>query len=301
MTFNSKLRSLRKCSSFQFPGTVCSVGANIAHTPIFAREILGIFKPKGGQVFVDATHGTGGHTRLILDKQKHARVFAFDIDDKSIELGKELGKTYNKDSFNAYVSRFSDLPKHFNKLGINENILDGFLIDCGVSDLQLNDHSKGFSAKGPIDLRMDPQRLHYLKTGIEVLKTVSHAELLRLLIDYGNLNENAHLVTDTILNTRHMFNHTFIAEILYEILLDSVKFSKERKCLFLTMEKAYEWESKRTTLLESTITALRIFINDEINQLNLVLRIASHYLKPGGFLIVIVKNEVEEYALQKPS
>ncbi|CAB4064055.1 unnamed protein product [Lepeophtheirus salmonis] len=218
---------------------------------------------------------------LFWINKKHARVFAFDIDDKSIELGKELGKTYNKDSFNAYVSRFSDLPKHFNKLGIYENILDGFLIDCGVSDLQMNDHSKGFSAKGPIDLRMDPQRLHYLKTGIEVLKTVSHAELLRLLIDNGNLNEKAHLI-------------------LYEILLDSVKFSKERKCLFLTMEKAYEWESKRTTfLLESTITALRIFINDEINQLNLVLRIASHYLKPGGFLIVIVKNEVEEYALQK--
>ncbi|XP_040569631.1 12S rRNA N(4)-cytidine methyltransferase METTL15 [Lepeophtheirus salmonis] len=300
MAFNSKLKNLRKISKVIFPGAVCPIGNNVSHTPIFAREVLDILRPKGGQVFVDATHGTGGHTRLILDKQKHARVFAFDIDDNSIELGKKLGKLYKIDSLHASVSRFSDLSKHFIKLGINEHTLEGFLIDCGVSDLQLNDHSKGFSAKGPLDLRMDPQRLHYLKTGLEVLQTASHSELLSLLIDYGNLSEYAHLITDTILNTRFMFNHTFIAEKLYEILLDSVKFSKERKSLFLTIKQASKWEDKMTTfLLESIITALRIFINDEVNQLNIGIRTASHFLKPGGLLIVIVRNEVEENEFQR--
>ncbi|CAB4064057.1 unnamed protein product [Lepeophtheirus salmonis] len=117
MAFNSKLRNLRKISKVKFPGAVCPIGNNVSHTPIFAREVLDILRPKGGQVFVDATHGTGGHTRLILDKQKHARVFAFDIDDNSIELGKKLGKLYKIDSLHASVFSIFGFIQTFHQIG----------------------------------------------------------------------------------------------------------------------------------------------------------------------------------------
>ncbi|XP_040567737.1 putative receptor-type tyrosine-protein phosphatase mosPTP-1 isoform X2 [Lepeophtheirus salmonis] len=264
----------------RFLGEVCPLGRNVTHTPIFFQEVLDILKPK--------------------NNQPHARVIASDRDVNAINLALRLGQKYPSTSFNACVSRFSELPKHLIRLNLGENMIDGVILDSGISDIQWNNENKGFACKGPLDLRMDSERFPELPTGSEVLQTVRELALLRLLKNYGKLKKNSKLVANAIIESRYMFSRFFTAEELYEVILDALKFSDARQSLFLTTEEASKWESAMTdSLLEKTITALRMFINDEINQLEYGVRIASHYLKPGGLLLVIVRNEAEEIALRK--
>nr|ACO10343.1 S-adenosyl-L-methionine-dependent methyltransferase METT5D1 [Caligus rogercresseyi] len=301
MAFSSS-RSLFQTRFFsfgRFPGEVCPVGNNVTHTPVFFQEVLDILRPKKDQIFLDTTYGTGGHTNLILDHQPHARVIASDRDVSSIDLAMRMGQKYPSGSLNAIVARFSELPRHLIRLGLRENTCDGVIIDCGISDIQWGGE-RGFSLKGPLDLRMDPERYPETPTASEVLQSIRELPLLRPLKNYGKLKTNAKLVANAIVESRYMFNRFTTAEELYEVLLDAVKFSEVRRSLFLTTEEASSWEKAFTeSLLHRTLTALRMFVNDEINQLEYGVRIASHYLKPGGLLLVVVRGEAEEIALRK--
>ncbi len=135
------------------------------HRPIMVREILDYLNPQPGQVIVDCTLGYGGHTSEILKKLqdpfglKHGHLISFDRDP--IESAKTESRVRNlgfaPDSFTVVHDNYCEIEARLEALGLNGKV-DGVLADLGLSSMQIDDPSRGFTFKheGPLDLRMNP-------------------------------------------------------------------------------------------------------------------------------------------------
>ena len=165
-----------------------------------------------------------------------------------------------------------------------------FVSDTGVSPLQWADKKRGFChlRNGMLDLRFDPNQ--DIPKAWEILQNIDDASLLRLLRKYGSLKSDAKHVASAILEARFMYYEFKTMEELYEVMQTAVKHATHVPM----NEKA---DSKKVSeFLFKTVTALRMFVNDELNQLDYAIRvIARKFLKPElGVLAVIVHNEAEQ-------
>src|SRR5580704_4116037 len=132
-----------------------------SHRPIMVAEILELLNPQPGEVIVDATLGYGGHARELLPKlQPGGRLIGLDVDP--IELPKTEARLralgFGPETFVAHRSNFAGLPKIL--AGHELAGADLILADLGVSSMQIDDPSRGFSVKhkGPLDMRLNPER-----------------------------------------------------------------------------------------------------------------------------------------------
>lgn len=288
-----------------FPGQVSSVGNNVSHTPLFYKEVLDILQPQSDHIFLDMTFGSGGHTNLILDTCKGCRVLASDRDSNSIALAKHMSLKHPHGALTPILSKFSELPSHLTSWGLSKDSVDGVIIDAGTSDLQWADLSRGFchTKKGPLDLRMDAERFPTHPTASDILQNIDDYNLLKLLKKYGTLKSHSRLVCDAIIEARYMFHRFETVQELREVLRDAISanpITLSQKANLLEDSLEPNWIDALTNKLTSrTITALRLFVNDELNELQYGIRIASHYLKPDGLLLVIVRNLSEERVLKK--
>ena len=151
------------------------------HRPVMVREILEVLAPEPGAIAVDCTLGYGGHAQEILARiSPGGRLLGFDADP--IELPKteprlrSLG--YGPEVFTAHRSNFAGLPQVLAKAGLTG--ADLILADLGVSSMQIDDPSRGFSTKqaGPLDMRMNPARG---QSASAFLRGIDAAKLARLL------------------------------------------------------------------------------------------------------------------------
>ena len=124
----------------------------LTHVPVLARDVPEVLIGNRDGVYVDATFGRGGHTRLVL---KHlggkARLFAFDRDRQAVASAVSLIDS----RFTMIASAFSNMKEKLAGFGIEK--VDGILMDLGISSPQIDDPARGFSfrADGPLDMRMD--------------------------------------------------------------------------------------------------------------------------------------------------
>jgi len=217
-------------------------------------------------VFVDATFGRGGHSRLILSRlPADARLIAF---DKDLDALAEAARITDP--------RFSIRHQGFSHLGeLPPASVAGVLLDLGISSPQVDNPARGFSfrGEGPLDMRMDTTR------GQSVAEWLAHAELdeiLEVIRDYGE-ERFAGAIAKAIVARRQARGAISTTTELAQLVADAVK----------TREPGKDPATR-------TFQAFRIFINAELEELQQALEASLHVLRPTGHLVVISFHSLED-------
>ncbi|PZF72332.1 16S rRNA (cytosine(1402)-N(4))-methyltransferase RsmH [Taibaiella soli] len=235
------------------------------HTTVLLNEAVDGLAIKPDGVYVDATFGGGGHSRLILEK--------LGPDGKLISFDQDADAWRNKpdDARLIPVTENFRYMRKFLRLHGNPQV-DGILADLGVSSYQFDTAERGFSIRfdGPLDMRMD-QRTE--KTAAGILKTYSEGELHKLFEQYGEVR-NAKQLAKHIVSSRDKMQLTTI---------DSLK------AMIAPVMKG-----NPNRYLAQLFQALRIEVNDEMGALRDLLEQSVQCLKPEGRLSVITFHSLED-------
>lgn len=261
-----------------------------------------MFQPKAGQRFLDLTYGAGGHTARLLSSAKDVTVHALDRDPIAYEMAVEAAST--SPGLFPLLGKFSDLP---NLLSVDyQGYFDGILIDCGCSSMQFDEAERGFSISrdGPLDMRMD-NRDSDQPTAAQVLAHIDEDSLHRILKVYGE-EKQAKKIARAIIESRYIARPVVqhfetlqlkIAFSSFRYLFTSLKTTKE---LAELIETAVGFSSRTDKIQRSshvatkTFQALRILINDELNELDFALHFARRALKTGGRIVTITFHSLED-------
>jgi len=279
---------------------------SIAHTPIFSRFFMDIFRqrqegPDKHFRILDMTFGSGGHTCYILDQFRRSgvegsiEVYASDCDPESYNLARRImsERNYGMKELVPIKSSFQNLEKELEEKGVEPGTLSGILIDTGVSTIQWANQQRGFChlRDGTLDLRLDPNQNS--PKGYEVLQNIDENSLVKLLRTYGGLKSAKHVAT-AILEARYMQYEFKTVQELTEIMETAVKHATK------TPHSDTADPQIVSDFVMKTITALRIFVNDELNQLDFAIRyLATKYLKNDGILAVIAHTEAEKKVVHR--
>ncbi len=249
-----------------------NIAENI-HQPVLLAETLRLLKPQAGEIFVDATLGLGGHTEAILTANDKTRVIGIDQDVEAIELAKERLGNFSE-RFNVFHSNFSDIMQVLAETKIEK--VDGVLADLGVSSLQFDSQTRGFSFRfdAPLDMRMNPDSNSEMAA--ELLEMLSEFEIARIIYEYGE-ERLSRRIARRIVERR-----------------ENGEPIKTTKQLAETVEKAVG-RGKKDKIHPATRTfqALRIAVNGELEILERFIRDSVEILKKDGRLAVITFHSLD--------
>ncbi len=236
------------------------------HLPVMIDEVLEICNPKNGGNFMDCTFGAGGYSKEFL-KFQEAKVVAFDRDNHVIEIANKLK--------NKFKSRFIFHNKKFSKLDlVSTNKFDAVIFDLGLSSIQLDDLSRGFSFKSKNELNMSMGLTE--RSAMNVLNTYSSKDLKDIIKTFGE-DDDAFRISKNIVKERNISQIKTTDE-----LVKIIKRSKKKNYI------------KKIDESTKTFQAIRIFVNQEISELIEGIINATKILKPGGKLIVISFHSIED-------
>jgi 16S rRNA (cytosine1402-N4)-methyltransferase len=253
------------------------------HVPIMLAEVIECLQPAPGNVVVDCTLGGGGHARALLERiRPGGRLIGLDIDP--IELPRTEAALravgFGPEVFSARLSNFAGFPQALAAEGLDA--ADILLADLGVSSMQFDDPSRGFSYKGagPLDMRMNPSR------GEPAWKLLARLDERPLA---AILEENA--------DEPHA---ALIARLLTQPpALETTQMTERRIRVGLTdaVPGITKPDIKRS--IRRTFQALRIAVNDEFAALDALLRQLPHWLRPGGRAAIITFHSGEDRRVKK--
>jgi len=241
----------------------------MTHTPVLLSEMLAVLSPRSGEVYVDATFGGGGYSRAILEAA-NCQVMAFDRDPDAVERGKKLEEDF-PDRFQIRQGRFSQLKAILQDSGIAK--VHGFIFDLGVSSYQLDEAKRGFSFRyeGPLDMRMSQEGL----SAVDVINTYPEKELADIIYRYGE-EKKSRVIARKIVATR---------------LIEPFRTTTQLANVVQSVVKRGREDQNPATL---TFQALRIFVNDELIEIDSGLKAAEDCLVPGGRLVVVTFHSLED-------
>ena len=243
------------------------------HTPVLVDQTVAALVVNRDGSFLDATYGGGGHTRALLDRLgAKARILALDRDPAAIERADEL--VLEDDRLIAARGCFSDAKRLAQENGFEE--FDGILMDLGLSSMQLEEAERGFSflRDGTLDMRMDPTSGF---TASEWLNKVSVGELAAVFKRYGE-ERNSRSIAHAVVSARPL--ETTLQ------LVDVVSRSSRRI-------------DDRKHVATRVFQAIRIHVNDEINELRKGLRQAFDLLALNARLAVISFHSAEHQVVRR--
>jgi 16S rRNA (cytosine1402-N4)-methyltransferase len=244
------------------------------HKTVLLAEAVEALNIKPDGVYVDGTFGRGGHSRLILEKLGTAgRLIAFDKDEVAVEAAKQIRDA----RFHIAHGGFSELRQVLGEMGVGK--VDGVLLDLGVSSPQLDEAERGFSfrVEGPLDMRMDTTRG---VTAAEWVATATEGELGEVIKNYGE-ERFAKQIARAIAAARARQPITTTRQ-LAEIVAQAVR----------TREPKQDPATR-------TFQAIRIYLNQELEELSLVLPQCLELLAPGGRLVVISFHSLEDRIVKR--
>jgi 16S rRNA (cytosine(1402)-N(4))-methyltransferase len=258
------------------------------HTPVMLRETLEYLRPTRGEVYIDMTFGAGGHTRKILDSAENTTVFALDRDPVAHNFARELSQQY-PNRLIPLLGRFSELPELLKQHNVKFKSVDGILFDFGCSSMQFDEGERGFSVSknGYLDMRMDKNRFPDQPTCAEILAKIDEEDLARIIKMYGD-EKNAKKIARAIIDTRYAVKKVETTKELADIV---------SACCYDEMR--LDKLNRPTHTATKTFQALRIFINNELNEINYGMLAAERYLKIGGRLITITFHSLEDTIVKR--
>lgn len=240
------------------------------HVPVLLSEVVDMLNCEHDKNYVDCTVGTGGHAEAILERTGKGKVIGIDCDETAIRIARESLKRFG-DRFIPVRDNFANIEAIFDKLHIG--LVDGILLDLGISFHQLDEPSRGFSfmRDGPLDMRMDGTRR---ETAGELLNQLPEEKLVQILRDFGEERAGRRIARRIVkLRAKRPIRTT---KELADIVSGVVRFRG------------------RIHPATRTFQALRIAINRELEALQIVLEKASCLLSIGGRICVISYHSLED-------
>ena len=243
------------------------------HISVLTQEVVD-FAPESTQTILDCTLGGGGHSRCLLENFPDAKLYGIDRDALAVKASAERLKTYEKQTKLGQAS-FSELPEFFAECG--EPVFDYILADLGLSSEQLVRAERGFSflREGPLDMRMDPDRQQI--TAAHLVNNSSEQELLKILRNFGE----------------ERFARKIVGKILEFRGKNPLKTTKELAQLVSSVipRRLQKQGFNPATL---TFQALRIAVNDELQELEVLLKQIPSRLKKDGRVALISFHSLED-------
>lgn len=256
------------------------------HIPVMAKEVVNSLNPENGKIYIDMTFGAGGHTKKILESAPNIRVIAVDRDADALKHADKLNTKFPNQII-PLKGKFSDLPELLTSINVERSTVDGILFDFGCSSMQFDQAERGFSINkdGPLDMRMDKDPDN--PTAADILATIEQEDLYKIIKYYGE-EKRAKVIAQTITDVRYACKSIRTTHELARI-VDSC-FS----------ESAYRDKLNRPTHnATKTFQALRIFVNNELNEINYGLQCAEQYLKVGGRLVALTFHSLEDAIVKR--
>ncbi len=238
------------------------------HKPVLYKEIIHALQPKSSGRYIDGTVGAGGHARAILEAcAPDGLLLGLDLDPQALALARETLAPYDRRVVLAQASYFS-LVENMHALGWDA--VDGVLLDLGVSSMQLDTPTRGFSflQDAPLDMRFDPASG---QPASHLVNTLPEPDLADLLFKFGE-EPRARKIARLIVQARPVTTTLQLAGIV---------------------RQAYPGHS-RIHPATRTFQALRIAVNDELGTLERTLPMALSALRTGGRLAVISFHSLED-------
>jgi 16S rRNA (cytosine1402-N4)-methyltransferase len=236
------------------------------HTTVLLNEAVDALVTKPDGIYVDATFGRGGHSRLILSQlEPQGRLIAFDKDPEAVAVGNAIEDP-----------RFEIRHEGFAALGeLEAGTVTGILMDLGVSSPQIDNPGRGFSFRndGPLDMRMDPTRG---TSAAEWLATASVEQMAEVIRDYGE-ERFAFQIAKAVEARRQQHGPLATTAELAQLVAGAVR----------TREPGQDPATR-------TFQALRIFVNGELEELQQALEASLNVLHPQGRLVVISFHSLED-------
>ncbi|MFA6322625.1 MAG: 16S rRNA (cytosine(1402)-N(4))-methyltransferase RsmH, partial [Candidatus Buchananbacteria bacterium] len=245
------------------------------HQPVLLEEVIKYLEPKPGENFIDCTLGGSGHTEEILKLNgPSGKVLGIDLDPLAIKTAQEATKKYKnrtifvQDNFRNLKRILKDC--HFGQV-------DGILLDLGLSSGQLQDQGRGFSflAEGSLDMRFGGQSN---LTAEKIINTYNEKDLIEIFKNYGE-ERLAKPIAQRIVAKRKELAITR-PEQLVEIVAE--------------VYHKYFHNKSKTNPATKIFQALRIAVNEELDNLKLILPPAAEALKKNGRLVVISYHSLED-------
>ncbi|MDE2366353.1 MAG: 16S rRNA (cytosine(1402)-N(4))-methyltransferase RsmH [Betaproteobacteria bacterium] len=246
------------------------------HITVLLEEAVDALAVKPGGTYVDGTFGRGGHSRLILEHLgETGRLIALDRDPAALAAA----HTIKDRRFSVTHGSFSEIQEVLRQFNVKR--VDGILLDLGVSSPQLEEASRGFSFRldGPLDMRMDvSQGL----TAAEWLASASEAHLEEVLRDYGE----------------ERFAKQIARAIVAARTRQPIVTTHQLATLVAAVVRARGRENKQNPATR-TFQAIRIYLNQELENLSLALPQCVEMLNPGGRLAVISFHSLEDRMVKR--
>ncbi len=241
------------------------------HVPVLVDEVLHWLDPRPGQIVVDGTLGSGGHSRLLAQRVgQQGRVIALDRDPAVIERGRASLQGLPIELVQA---NFCNLPEVLTELDVSA--VDGVLLDLGLSSDQLADPDRGFSfdSEGPLDMRFDPAQG---EPAWRLVNKLSERRLADLIYQYGE-ERHSRRIARRIVEARR-----------------SEPIRTARRLAELVRQSVPRGRREHIDPATRTFQALRIAVNDEIESLERALERIPDCLRVGGRLAVISFHSLED-------
>jgi 16S rRNA (cytosine1402-N4)-methyltransferase len=242
------------------------------HIPVLSTEVLSILNPIAGKRIIDATFGGGGHSTAILGSSD-CYVLGIDRDPDAIDRAAKIKLSY-PNNFSFLLGEFSRLPD----LVENLERFDGILFDFGISSFQIDDPSRGFSFShdGKLDMRMSKHGL----SAFDIVNSFEEKDLTDIIWKYGD-EPKARKIASEIVKARK------ISPIVSTFDLRRIVHSVFKST---AVQKNYS----KLDVATKTFQALRIFVNDELLEIDTALRQLPQLLKNNAKIVTISFHALED-------
>jgi len=254
-------------------------GKGAPHRPVLPEQTMQFLAPERGGLFVDCTIGLGGHTEAILESSTEARVIGIDLDKEALDYARKRLARFG-DRFRPVQANFREITAIVREAG--ENQVQGVLADLGVSSVQFDSATRGFSFRydAPLDMRMNPAS--GAETAAELLLHQSEAEIARLLFEYGE-ERRSRRIAKWIVESRERGEPIQTTKALAELVQRAVGYSKTRSIHPATR----------------TFQALRIAVNRELAGLDQFVAATIDLLQPDGRFVAISFHSLEDRIIKQ--
>jgi 16S rRNA (cytosine1402-N4)-methyltransferase len=235
------------------------------HAPVMLSEVLAALHVADGEVIIDGTFGGGGYSRAILAAAQ-CKVIGLDRDRDAIARGNELA--------GEMAGRFEIVETQFSKMDALQGPVDAVVLDIGVSSYQIDQAARGFSfmQDGPLDMRMGGDG----PSAADVVAQLSEDELTKIFQAYGEERE-ARRVARAMVNDRVATPYVRTGDLA-------------GLCSRVIGRKSPDQIHPATRVFQ----ALRIYVNDELGELEMALAAAESLLREGGRLVVVTFHSLED-------
>ncbi len=241
------------------------------HIPVMLKESINALSPTDGELYLDCTFGGGGYTRAILDST-NCEVIALDRDPYVKNIAEEVSEKYGN-RFRFYNKKFSEVDDVIKSLNISK--ISGIILDIGVSSFQIDDENRGFSFRksGDLDMRMGLNEI----SALDLINEKGENELADIIYEYGEERCSRRIAKAIKRHIRLIRTTKDLADVVHSVLPFSGKKDSATR----------------------TFQALRMYVNNELEELEFIIRYAISNLADNGRLVVVSFHSLEDRVIKR--